>query len=738
MIARRTVLLSAAISAALGLAACHKKDEAPSADPQAVAAAQAALSSPAWLRQHLPAQTVAYVRIPSPWGMLNAVPNGRPLDAALSAKANLDAIATVRDALAKDKVLADLKIAPAVNLLLGDLRSPLEVALIDPVGIPSPASHGLITAALDFANVDAFNARLAALSPNSPILAAPLDAQGNGQLAGGSGAVRYDAGQHRLWISVGVPMPNGPAPGDPATLASLIADVGKASASTAPPLLSALEARIDTSGEGLFGWVTVRGVGAIAAAQAGDSPLGKLPADFAAKADAIAFGAGTVNGRGQAQFLIHSPQARLLQYLAPTSFAPTFKTVGEAHWAFTFAAPTADAWKTMAGNINLDFGPDGAKKINEFGDKIQKRLHMAPTEYFSWFGPEYVFFADDAGTYTAVRVRDWKAWRDRIAQNAQFGWKTGTTKVDGAEVHWLTSPTTIDDQLEPNTPAEVQGIMRLFARTGGRAWWVEEGDWAIFAKVPQALSDRVAAGPDASMEDWFKAHAFPGQRTLAGFSATSHGAQRDAYYTYLSILQAIQGISGSDGNVAALPSAHTLGLPDKGVIGAGMEVDKETLAFSVTYEQSPFELAGAGGGATGVATIATAGILAAIAIPQYQVYMIRSQVGSAVASMDAVKAAVAEHRLTTGKFPATNAAAGLGKPETLGGDYLGSIEIGPGGEIVGTFDTTPPHKANEKLESGQLILTPAVEGKAIQWRCSADGIEPKYLPAACRDEPIEP
>ncbi|MGA7437901.1 MAG: hypothetical protein WBW32_07200, partial [Luteibacter sp.] len=195
MIARRTVLLAAAISAALGLVACHKKDEAPAADPKAIAAAQAALSSPAWLRQHLPAQTVAYVRIPSPWGMLNAVPNGRPLDAALSAKANLDAIASVRDALAKDKVLADLKVAPAVNLLLGDLRSPLEVALIDPVGIPSPASHGLITAVLDFANVDAFNARLAALSPNAPILAAPLDAQGNGQLANGTGAVHYDASQ---------------------------------------------------------------------------------------------------------------------------------------------------------------------------------------------------------------------------------------------------------------------------------------------------------------------------------------------------------------------------------------------------------------------------------------------------------------------------------------------------------------------------------------------------------------
>ena len=141
MIARRSVLLSAAITAALGLAACHKKDEAPAADPKAVAAAQTAISSPAWLRQHLPAQTVAYLRLPSPWGMLGGVPNGRPLDAALSTKANLDVVAKLRETLAKDKVLADAKVGPVLNLLLGDLRSPLEVTLIDPLGIPSPTSR---------------------------------------------------------------------------------------------------------------------------------------------------------------------------------------------------------------------------------------------------------------------------------------------------------------------------------------------------------------------------------------------------------------------------------------------------------------------------------------------------------------------------------------------------------------------------------------------------------------------
>src|ERR1700754_127050 len=210
MIARRTVLLSAAIVAALGLAACHKKDEAAAADPKAVAAAQAAIASPAWMRQHLPAQTVAYVRIPSPWALVGAVPNGRPLDAALSTKAHLDAIARIRECMAKDKVLVDLKVAPVLNLLLGDLRSPIEAALVDPLGIPAPTSRAVLTAVLDATSIDALNARIASLDAASPLLAAPLDAQGNGQLTSG-GAIRYVASEHRLWVTQSAQEPRPPA-----------------------------------------------------------------------------------------------------------------------------------------------------------------------------------------------------------------------------------------------------------------------------------------------------------------------------------------------------------------------------------------------------------------------------------------------------------------------------------------------------------------------------------------------
>ncbi len=72
---------------------------------------------------------------------------------------------------------------------------------------------------------------------------------------------------------------------------------------------------------------------------------------------------------------------------------------------------------------------------------------------------------------------------------------------------------------------------------------------------------------------------------------------------------------GADVDISTLPSAHTLNLPEKGVIGAAIEVDKDTLAVSFTYEQSPIELVGEVGG---MGVVAGAAVVAAIGIPQYR------------------------------------------------------------------------------------------------------------------------
>ncbi|MFO1405883.1 MAG: hypothetical protein U1E96_15070, partial [Azonexus sp.] len=74
----------------------------------------------AWLRERLPEHTVAYLRIPSAWGLLSA-PSGRPLDPALASEPHARIVTALREAVRKDKTLAVTGLAPALTLLLGDL-----------------------------------------------------------------------------------------------------------------------------------------------------------------------------------------------------------------------------------------------------------------------------------------------------------------------------------------------------------------------------------------------------------------------------------------------------------------------------------------------------------------------------------------------------------------------------------------------------------------------------------------
>ena len=73
--------------------------------------------------------------------------------------------------------------------------------------------------------------------------------------------------------------------------------------------------------------------------------------------------------------------------------------------------------------------------------------------------------------------------------------------------------------------------------------------------------------------------------------------------------------------------------------------------------------------------IAIIGILAALAIPAYQDYLIRSQASEGLAMASAAKASVAEYYANKGAWPADNSAAGIGTAADIQGKYVSSITI---------------------------------------------------------------
>jgi type IV pilus assembly protein PilA len=134
------------------------------------------------------------------------------------------------------------------------------------------------------------------------------------------------------------------------------------------------------------------------------------------------------------------------------------------------------------------------------------------------------------------------------------------------------------------------------------------------------------------------------------------------------------------------------------------------------------------------------GILAAIAIPAYQDYTIRSQVSEGLVLSAGAKAAVAEYFAQNNGWPADGAAAGF---EGVSGKYVESVKVENGSVVISYGGA-----ANRNLAGKTVILLPGANAnKDIIWMCanasSPDGVEKapgpsgtdvpnKYLPMACR------
>ena len=126
------------------------------------------------------------------------------------------------------------------------------------------------------------------------------------------------------------------------------------------------------------------------------------------------------------------------------------------------------------------------------------------------------------------------------------------------------------------------------------------------------------------------------------------------------------------------------------------------------------------------------GILAAVAIPQYQNYVARSQVAEGFSLAGGLKTALTEYHNTTGVFPdgTTDAHTELGiePAEDITGKFVTGVTVSNDGlgTITATFGPDSQH------DGRFLRLTPTATDGAVLFNCSTD-IEESYIPSDCED-----
>ena len=136
--------------------------------------------------------------------------------------------------------------------------------------------------------------------------------------------------------------------------------------------------------------------------------------------------------------------------------------------------------------------------------------------------------------------------------------------------------------------------------------------------------------------------------------------------------------------------------------------------------------------------VAIIGILAAIAIPQYQDYIARTQIGESLSLGDGLKTPIGECANTLGQLTGCDDGTnGIPAGAGIKGNYLGNSAAPAvkNGVMTFTMDTAGAGKQVSKLISAATVtLTPTLNGGSISWTCTSSltAGNPERLPSSCR------
>jgi type IV pilus assembly protein PilA len=129
--------------------------------------------------------------------------------------------------------------------------------------------------------------------------------------------------------------------------------------------------------------------------------------------------------------------------------------------------------------------------------------------------------------------------------------------------------------------------------------------------------------------------------------------------------------------------------------------------------------------------VAIIAILAAIAIPAYQDYLVRAQISEGMVLAGGAKAAEWDFVSNTGRLPGNNESAGLVTATSISGKYVSSVDVSNG--IIKVLFNGPQANVAIRPSSKYFLLSPVTQAGSIIWTCTGSTVDRKYLPTSCRN-----
>jgi len=133
--------------------------------------------------------------------------------------------------------------------------------------------------------------------------------------------------------------------------------------------------------------------------------------------------------------------------------------------------------------------------------------------------------------------------------------------------------------------------------------------------------------------------------------------------------------------------------------------------------------------------VAIIAILAAIAIPQYQNYITKSQFSETQTVADGLKTPIVEYANQTGQCPG-NTTTGFSGAASYAGKYVSGATLGgtyPACTVTVNFKTTAGSvSAPLAANTDGVLFTGTNNGGTFVWNCTDTTLAAKYKPTACQ------
>ncbi len=567
------------------------------------------------LRQILPADAVGYIRIPDLWGFMSK-PKGDVLNDVLKDEDHVRMIDALKQSMGSRFLdLADPQWAPLIELGVLKLASPIEMALEIPENGSPQMGTLLMSARLSIDSLEGFRTFLTGLVEKSSelTLMGPVSPEGYATL-GTNGLpvfLHYDPEGTSLTAMAGMTV-------NEAAFKERIAGLAPVEAHPMYPF----ENRIDESRQGVFAWINVAKIMPFMTGSMTHPDLDVMKKWGLTTIRGIALGWGVSKGKGRLELSIDAPKAGYRTLFPDIENDFDLWASGVPETVFTVSLPLrriADALNTIGEKEGIPELPAALRRLDAV---CREHVKMSLADVLDAVGPEMVVFTDKIDTFVAVEIGN-REKLDRLLETISDRPNASLAihERDGKRFRHLSLPSMWSqvDDAERTDPAErlMFGILNAVKT---HLFWTEDDGYLVFASAPQVLFDRADSQERVSIGPWIDG-THDARHAVINLSTRLSGTPSKIYSAYLQWITLLGDIAERPVDLFSLPSAREADLPTEGAYGFQFTWADPVVSLSFTFENNPLEFLMAQDAS---ATVAAAGVLAAIAIPNFIEYRTRS------------------------------------------------------------------------------------------------------------------